>query len=734
MVETKDTQRELKPIGPRKGAWFFVTMLKQGEGKALLLCLALALATAACYWPVTRNEFVSIDDAEYITGNPHVASGLNWAGFLWAFTSTSACNWHPLTWLSHMVDCQVYGLNPAGHHFTNLLLHTLDSLLLLILLKQMTGSVWRSGFVAALFALHPLHVESVAWASERKDVLSAFFFFLTLGAYARYAMAKSGVESRASSAGLPSTLDPRPASRYYWLALLFFALGLMAKPMLVTLPFVLLLLDYWPLCRLTLPSLQYSNTPTLQRFTTPLLPLMREKLPFFALTLTASVVTYLVQKTGGAVSSLMVLPLSARIQNAFVAYVQYIQKTLWPSHLAVVYPFTVHLPLTLASESLLFLIVVTFVVLRFAARFPYLLVGWFWFLGTLVPTIGLVQVGAQSMADRYMYLPGIGLFVMAVWGLGDLAVASRFKQTIAAVAGLAALLACGWGTLIQLRYWHDSEALFRHALDVTSKNYIAYDGLGSALARQGRGVEGLQMCRESVRLMPTFAQGQYDLGTVLLKQGRLDEAIEHLGRAVQLQPSFAEAHINLGQAFLQQGRLREAEAHLARAPELVPDDSDAQYNLGTVLLKQGKAGEAIEHFSRALRLRPDYAEAHANLGVALMTLGKSTDGVAQLREAIRLNPSNSEASCNLGIALLELKRPQEAAAYLNDSLRLKPEVPKPEYFLALALARQQKTTEALVHAQKAQDLAKAAGQVELAAKAESLLKLCQSGEPLPSTL
>jgi tetratricopeptide (TPR) repeat protein len=695
------------------------TQVRSARLVFLLICLFLAFITAACYWPITRNNFVSIDDRDYVTENSHVVSGLSWSGFLWAFKSTEASNWHPLTWLSHMADCEFYGLNPAGHHFTNLLLHTLNSLLLFLLFNQMTGSLWRSATVAALFALHPLHVESVAWASERKDVLSGLFWITTLMSYVNYTRS--------------------PSRSKYAMTLLLFALGLMAKPMLVTLPFVLPLLDYWPLRRLSLPPLHSFMPPTLrsgiasrpQSSTSSSLRLVLEKLPFFALTLIASIVTYFVQKTGGAVSSLTAIPVPSRLANAVVAYVEYITKTVSPSHLAAVYPYILHLPGARVVGAALLLFLLTAVFILAVGRYPYLLVGWLWFLGTLVPTIGLIQVGAQSMADRYMYLPGIGLFVVLAWGATDLLKGRPFGGLVLTLAGISAVAICAACTLTQIGYWHDSEKLFRHALLATSNNYIAYDGLGSALARQGKGPEALAMCRESVRLMPSFAQGQYGLGTVLLKQGDLEGAVEHLSLAVQIQPTFAEAHINLGQAFLQQGRLKEAEAHLARAPALVPDYSDAQYNLGTVLLKQGRTSEAIEHLSRALRLKPDSASVHANLGVALMTQGISTEGAAHLLEALRLNPNDADASCNLGIALLELKRPEEAASRLAEAIRLKPDSPRTHYFLAVALARQQKQAEALTHAQRAYDLASTAGQEELATKAESLRQACVQGGPLP---
>jgi tetratricopeptide (TPR) repeat protein len=674
-----------------------------------VVCSLLALVTLACYWPVTTHKFIDIDDHQYIYDNPQVKAGLTWSGVLWAFRSGHASNWHPLTWISHMTDCQLYGLNPAGHHLTNLLFHIADTLLLFLLLQRMTGSLWRSACVAALFAWHPLHVESVAWASERKDVLSTFFFLLTLWAYVRYAEVQS--QDSASSDTQHATRNTPHASRYYVLSLCLLALGLMSKPMLVTLPFVLLLLDFWPLQRLRLPA--YSST---------LWPLVREKLPFFALALAASVVTYLVQRTGGAVSSLDLLPLQSRIANALVVYVRYLSHSLWPAQLAVLYPYSRHLPVgAVIAAGLLLIGLSSWFVLR-ARRQPFLVVGWLWYLGTLVPTIGLVQVGCQSMADRYMYIPSIGLFVLIVWGVDALLGAwphKRYLLAAAATLAFAGCLACTWDLL---KCWQDSEKLYRHAIAATPDNYIAYDGLGNALGASGKSEEALACYTEAVRLKPSYPEAQYDLGTTLMKRGKLEEAVQHLTAALKNNPAFAHAHINLGKALLEQGNLAAAADHLSKAVRLTPEDAEAHYNLGTVLFMQGKTDEAVVCFSEALRLRPDYGEAHGNLGIALMRQGKLGEGATHLAAASRLNPDNPEAHYNLGLALLDMSRPREAADQFTEALRLNPDAPGPHYHLALALVRQDKPQAALPQAQKARDLALAAGQSALAAKAEELLK------------
>jgi protein O-mannosyl-transferase len=692
-----------------------------------VVCSLLALVTLACFWPVTAHKFIDLDDPLYIYDNPHVKAGMTWSGIIWAFQSGYASNWHPLTWISHMLDYQLYGPNPAGHHLTSLLLHLTNTLLLFLLLLRMTGSRWRSTFVAALFAWHPLHVESVAWAAERKDVLCTFFFLLALLAYVRYAELQrlkldSKVQSQAPADGIQHPAAHLQSATFYLLSLLLFALGLMSKPMVVTLPFVLLLLDYWPLRRLSFPLLHRSSTSLVQSPITPLLRLVCEKLPFFALALAVSVVTYLVQRAGGAVSSLDLIPFHTRIANALVAYVRYLSLTLWPADLAVLYPYPRHLPAGSIVAAALLLAGLCLCFLWRMKRHPFLIVGWLWYLGTLVPTIGLVQVGLQSMADRYAYIPSIGLFMLVVWGSDAVLDCWPHRRKLLAVVGGLALVGCLACTSHQLGYWRDCESLYRHAIAVTTDNYIAYDRLGSALEELGKSDEALASFSESVRLKPGYPAGQYDLGTSLMKRERLEEAVRHLTAALKNDPTYAHAYINLGKVLLEQGKLDEAVVHLSEAVRLSSDDPEAQYNLGTVLVMQAKPDEAIACFSEALRLKPDYAEAHGNLGVLLMRQGKLGEGATHFAAALRLNPSNPEAHYNLGLALLELNHPREAAEQLAEALRLNPDAPGPHYHLALALVRQDKPKEALPHAQKAHDLALAAGQPALAATADELLK------------
>jgi len=539
-----------------------------------VVCLLLTLVTLLVYLPVLHNGFVNYDDPDYIVNNPHVNAGLTWSGIAWAFQSTANSNWHPLTWISLMADCQLFGPNPAVTHLVNVLLHAANTSLLFFLLNRLTGSLWRGAFVAALFAWHPLHVESVAWASERKDVLSAFFWMLTLLAYTRFVQ-KSEVGSRKSE----STNQPSasglwlPASGFYWLALVLFACGLMSKPMVVTLPFVLLLLDFWPLNRMWSAECGVRNFKML----------FLEKIPFFALTIASCVVTRLVQS--GAVWSTASLPFSFRLANALTSCVRYISKLFCPTDLALIYPYPHYLPIAGVIAVALFLTLSSVLAIVLAGRFPYLFVGWFWYLGTLVPVIGIVQAGIQSMADRYTYLPSIGLFIVVAWGVNDFLNARPQKAKIAAVAGGLALAGCLAVTSIQLTYWRNSLTLFLHTAEVTTDNYVVENCLGKVLENMGKKDAAEKLYAESVRVEPDYSLGQYNLGMILLEQGRADEASNYLAAAAQLDP---------------------------REPVM-------QFDFGTFLLQHGRPDEAVKYFKAALAAKPDFPEARRSLDE---TLGK----------------------------------------------------------------------------------------------------------------
>jgi Tfp pilus assembly protein PilF len=582
----------------------FSPMIASNCRRSLLICALLSAMTLIAYWPAMRHDFVNYDDDYYVTLNVHVQNGLTLESLKWAFFNPVGANWHPLTLLSHMLDCQLFGLKPWGHHLTSVLLHAVNTVLVFLLLRRLmrlrseasspqADATWRCAMVAAVFGLHPLHVESVAWVAERKDVLSTFFFLLTLWAYARYARRVTGdtcqvTRTEAAAAAPDSSRVTRHPSLFYGLALFFFALGLLSKPMLVTLPFVLLLLDYWPLERFKACSrfigVQGSrHTPSIHQSINPLLRLVWEKIPFFALAAVSSVVTFVVQNHSGAVKMVQTLPLGARSGNALISYCRYLGKLFWPTDLAVFYPYPGHWPLAqvLLAGGLILGISVLFIVKR--EQYPFLLMGWLWFCGTLVPVIGLVQVGAQAMADRYTYIPSLGVLILAIWGAYELTCRWRYHEMALSVAGSAAIILCLGLTRQQLGYWKDGETLFRHALEVTENNYLAHN----------------------------------DLGTALDRKGQTDEAISQFRAAIRLTPDYAEAHNNLGVALVEKGQTDEAISQFQATIRLKPDDAEAHNNLGNTLVEKGKIDEAINQYQEAIRLKPDCAEARNNLARAL---------------------------------------------------------------------------------------------------------------------
>ena len=594
-----------------------------------LICLLIIFATVVVFHQLPSHDFINLDDDLYVYENPHVHAGLNKEGIAWAFTTFEAYNYHPLTWLSHMLDCQLFGLRPGMHHLTNLIFHLMNTVLLLMVLRRMTGDLWRSGFVAALFALHPLHVESVAWIAERKDLLSAFFWLLTMWAYARYA--------------------ERPGLKRYLPVLLFFGLGLLAKPMVVTLPFVLLLLDFWPLGRV-----QFHQAGTDSRPLEPKVSVFRlvwEKIPLFTLAAIFIVVTFAAQQQGGALKSLEAFPLTTRIANALISYVSYIGKMIWPHNLAVYYPYSGSVPVWQAAGAGLALICLTVLFMWTARKRPYLAVGWLWYLGTLVPVIGLVQVGSQAMADRYTYLPLVGLFMALAWGVPSLLAGWHHRQSILAVSAtvlLVSFTACTW---LQLRHWQNSITLFQHTLQVTTNNHFAHNNLGVALAHDGRVSEAIKHYSEALRIKPEAFEVHNNLANVLAAKGSVDEAIEHYYEALRLEPDYDKAHNNLGNALASKGKVEEAIQHYSEAIKISPDYARAHYNLGNVLTAQGSVDEAIQHYYEALRILPDWAGAHNNLGVSLEKSGKLKEAIDHYHEALRISPDYARARNNLERAM-----------------------------------------------------------------------------------
>jgi len=620
----------------------------------LFIYLALFFATFAVYARVRHFAFVNYDDPDYTTANIHVRQGLSADGLKWAFTSRDAANWFPVTWVSHMLDAQFFGLASGWHHLHNVLLHALAAILLCIFLERATASRWRSAVVAFLFTLHPLHVESVAWVAERKDVLSACFWFLTLCAYLWYSQ--------------------RPSWRRYLAVAVSLCLGLMAKPMVVTLPVVLLLVDYWPLARL----------PHALR------KAIWEKLPLFALSAAAAAITLLVQQHAGAVKA---LPLTTRLANATLSCAIYILKTFWPSQLAVFYPYPQHFPIVPLLAAGLFLAAITVAAILPRRRVPWLLMGWGWFIVTLLPVIGLVQVGGQARADRYMYIPMVGLLIITVWGAS--AILERLHaRALAIPLAASACLACAVLTFVQVGYWRNSETLFRRALAVTENNSVANHNLGNYLMAEGRLSEAIPYLQTAVRIDPDSPPAHTDLGSALAQSGQLPDAIAQFEQAVELAPNAPIPHNNLGSALTQAGRFPEATNEFQAALRLDPNYDEARRNLaaaesqaqsagpaeshmvrGVALLKAGDLSGAVTELETAVRLDPNDPDAQNNLGVALSRFpARQRESIAHFEAAVRIKPDFADAQLNLGVALSGIPgRLADAIHHLEEADRIKPD-------------------------------------------------------------
>jgi tetratricopeptide (TPR) repeat protein len=569
----------------------------------------LALAVWVVFGQTLHHEFINFDDDVYVYANPTVAQGMTLNGIGWAFTHRHGNNWHPLTSLSHMMDCEMHGVAPGGHHLTNVVLHAMTAIVLFLALRSLTGAFWASAFVAAVFAIHPLRVESVAWVAERKDVLSGLFFALTLGAYGRY-VRRLGAPDRASAARPLSSIIGPLTSGDYWLALLLFTLGLLSKPMLVTLPFVLLLLDYWPLYRLQ-GSASIARLSTAKR-------LVCEKIPFLLLSAASCVATLLAQQDLLAAAQRLHLSLFWRVANAFVSCAVYVRQMLYPHGLAAIYPHPGnHLSLGTVSICVAVLSLITVAVVWWRGKRPYLLVGWLWYLGMLVPVIGLLQVGNQARADRYTYLPQLGLYVMVAWGALDLCGRWRGRRIVLAAAAGVVLTALLILAHVQTRYWRDSVTLWTRTLDCTSENCFAYNNLGAALGQQGKWSEAVPCFERALQINPDSAEVHNNLGVALGRQQKWDEAIQHYERAIQIQPNYTEALSNLGAALGQQGKWSAATSCFERALQINPDSAELHNCIGVALGQQRRWQEAIPHFERALQFNPDHAQARYNLSLAL---------------------------------------------------------------------------------------------------------------------
>ncbi len=628
---------------------------KAVRNKAFLVLVVVCI-TAGAYWQVGRHDFINYDDPRYVVNNPHVNSGLSGENVRWAFATFSESNWHPLTWLSHMVDVRLFGMDAGRQHLVNVLFHLANTVLLFLFLDRATGAGAQSLFVAALFALHPLHVESVAWVAERKDVLSTLFWMLTLISYVRY------VE--------------RPGRSRYVCVLLAFAFGLMSKPMLVTLPFALLLLDYWPLGRMG-PG---GSNPT---------RLLLEKVPLVALSIASAVVTILAQQKGGSVAHLKGLPLVSRCANALSAYVSYLGKTIWPDNLAVIYPLAPTLTMLPALGAGLMLVCITAICLRSARRHPCLIVGWLWYLLTLVPVIGVVQVGLQSIADRYTYVPLIGLFVMAAWGAPVLFSDRPGKRVVLSSAAGLMLLACAVLTWRQTGYWKDTITLFTHAVDAVDRNYVAHNILGDTFVEMGRTEDAILHYSMVLQVWPDDGNALVGMGNALLKQGRGKDALRYLDEELRIDPRSSDGHFYRGAVLMEEGELDAAIADDREALRTDPGRADARMNLGTALIRQGRFGEGLRCYEEALAGDPNNAEMHVTAGLALAMAGRLEEGIAHFREAVRAKPGFADAHYNLGAALARLGRYDEAMAHFREAVRLDPGLEAARSGLSAAAARKQ---------------------------------------------
>jgi tetratricopeptide (TPR) repeat protein len=617
---------------------------------AAAVCGLLVLAVALVFGQTVGHEFVQYDDPKYVYQNPVVQRGLTFEGFRWALTYGEIGHWHPLTWYSHMLDSQLYGLRAGGHHLTNVLVHAAAVVSLFLVLWRMTGFLWRSAFVAAVFAVHPLRAESVAWVSERKDVLSGLFFMLTIGAYVRYVR--------------------RPTSMVrYGMVVLLFALGLLSKNMLVTLPFLLLLLDYWPLNRVS------AFTPRIW------LRLAAEKWPLFLLSFASCVITFLVpEKVPDTLS------LALRMENAVVSYVIYLWQMIYPLGLAANYPNPVnHLPFWQVGGAAGLLLAISGVTYAYRRKHPYLIVGWLWYLGMMIPVIGIVQISHYAHADRYTYLPQIGIYLMLTWMAASLC--AGWRNCRVALGCVSAIILSGliYSAHTQVSYWRNTETLWTHALGCTAGNYIAHVSLGAALAERGQTDAAIAHFQKALEIKPDYPMANNNLGRIMAERGQIDAAIAHFQRALEINPVYAEAHFNFGVALEKRGQIDAAIAHYQKAVGIKPGFAEARNNLGVIMVRRGQVDEAIAHFQKALEINPDYAEARFNIGVALEKRGQMDAAITHYQKALEIKPGYAEAHNNLGAIMARRGQVDAAIAHFQKALEIKPDYANARDNLDLAL-------------------------------------------------
>ncbi len=664
------------------------------KSQTVITCLALGFATLTLYWPVHTHEFVNYDDWDYVSKNPHLRAGISKHAIHWAFTSISGANtyWHPLTWVSHMVDCQLFGVQPGPHHLVSAFFHTVNVLLLFLVMSRMTGAFWRSVLVAALFAWHPLQVDTVAWIAERKNLLSVFFVLLCLAAYQRYAR--------------------RPGLWRYLPVFFLLCLALMSKALVVTLPCLLLVLDFWPLRRLSCSNLRFKTLspqlggrqPHVQYPESSILFLVLEKLPLFLPVALSCYLMILKHQLLGEISGGEALPLGARVCHARVSEMRYCGKTIWPTHLAVYYPHPGWWPTWHVGLAIAFLATVSLLVLWLARSRPYLLAGWLWFLGSLVPAIGIVQAGLQSMADRFAYLPVVGLFIMLAWGLPDLLARRPQRKLLLPTLAGASLLTALLLTTCQLRHWKNTDTLFKHDLAVAGDNFIARNILAEGCFARGHYEDALAHLRRAVDLQPANYTGYSGIALVLNAQGKFAEAIPYSEKAVAIEPAYPDAHANLGVSYQKLGRLAEAEEQLREAVRLAPDCAQsAEFcgRLAIVLLQQGRLYQALPLFEQSLRADPNNLEVRAQYISALMKKGFLDQAVAQGQVALRFAPDSPDALNNYGAVLFAQGKVEQALVCFQKALQLKPGFPEAHNNCGITMAARGGFAQALPHFKEA---------------------------------
>jgi tetratricopeptide (TPR) repeat protein len=626
---------------------------------SILVCLFLIISAVIVYGQMLEHDFVYFDDHEYAAENSHVKAGLTIEGFKWAFSTLYAQFWHPLTWLSLMMDAQLFGAAPGGYLFTNLLLHIVNSLLLFIFFNRATKSVWQSGLVAALFALHPIHVESVAWIAQRKDVLSGFFWMLTMLAYLSFA--------------------ERPGLKTYLAVLLFLIFSLMAKSMSVTLPFVLLLMDYWPLGRLRYEA-------SAKTFLLAFLCRLREKVPLIVVSAAASVLTYVAQQSDGYIKSLAAVSLADRFSNVLISYVAYLLKMVWPFKLACFYPFPDSFSLWRIGGALLLLLLITGLAVRSARSYPFMIVGWLWYLGTLVPVIGLVKIGVFSMADRYSYIPLIGIFFALIWGIPQLLAGINYRKAVMACLAMLTLAICLLTARNQVRFWQDGFSLFTHAQKVTSDNWFAHFALGRDLLRQEKFDAAAEQFFETLRLKPNYIPTYTNLGFTYGRQNKIPEAITYMSEAERMNPNLVEVHESLGILYEQQGDSDKANGHFNKVLEIEPENAAAHKYLGNLMAAKGELEAAIDHYAESLRIQPGDARVHYNLGLALENQDKNEKATEQYLAALKIEPDNADAHYNLANVMVKQNKWDDAAEHYQKALALKPDLFQARFNLAFVYA------------------------------------------------